>query len=327
MPAHPLTEAERVEIRVGLELGESVAAIARRLRRCRQSISAEINRNGGRDRYCALAAQRRAVAQRHRPKTPKMVRDRALGAHVARRLRCGDSPMTISIELRRGVHGRTSSISHECIYQAIYRCGRGLPDTAHQHLHLRRRKRKHRHHQRHRSHSLGEFSLIHDRPAIANERTQIGHFEGDLIVGAYNRSAAITVFDRASRYNLLSELPDGKHAAGVTTALIRLLRRIPPHLRHTLTWDQGAELADHAHIAHATGIDIYFADPKSPWQRPTNENGNALVRRWLTKGTDLTAWTPRRLRRVEHRINTIPRRSLNWATATDIYNQNVTMTD
>lgn len=173
---------------------------------------------------------------------------------------------------------------------------------------------------------MGLFNLIGVRPAIAAERVHVGHIEGDLIVGAYNRSAIATLFERASRYVWLARLPHAKQADGVLDALVTTLRRIPAHLRVTLTWDQGSEMARHAQLAQRSGIDIYFADPKSPWQRPTNENGNALVRRHVGKGTDLSIYTTRDLRAIERRINTIPRRSLNWATAHDHYTAAVAMT-
>ena len=176
------------------------------------------------------------------------------------------------------------------------------------------------------SHSLGSFNLIGLRPEIAAQRVEVGHLEGDLIVGAYNRSAIATMFDRTSRHVWLTRLPHAKNADGVLDALVTTLRRVPAHLRLTLTWDQGSEMARHLELARRCGIDIYFAEPKAPWQRPTNENGNAIVRRYVGKGTDLSIYTNRHLRAIENRINTIPRRSLNWATANNIYTAAAAMT-
>lgn len=327
MPAQPLTLHERVEIRVGIERRDPDRLIGEAVGRHRCTINAEINRNGGRGDYCATDAQRRAEQQRSRPKVPKLVADRGLAAHVTRRLEAKDAPMTISIELARGVHGRVASISHECIYQAVYSTGRGLGAGLHSGLHLKRRRRKHRgQNPVVATHSLGTFNLIGVRPEIAAQRVEVGHIEGDLIVGAYNRSAIATMFDRASRYVWLTKLPHGKNADGVLDALIVTLRRIPTHLRVTLTWDQGSEMARHLELAERCGIDIYFADPKAPWQRPTNENGNGLVRRYVGKGTDLSVYSTRDLRAIERRINTIPRRSLKWATANDLYTAAVAMT-
>jgi IS30 family transposase len=235
--------------------------------------------------------------------------------------------MTVSIELARGVHGLVASISHECIYQAIYSAGRGLAAGLHVGLHLKRRRRKHRGRTPVvATHSLGSFNLIGLRPEIAAQRIEVGHLEGDLIVGAYNRSAIATMFDRASRYVWLTKLPHAKNADGVLDALVATLRRLPARLRLTLTWDQGSEMARHLELTKRCGIDIYFAEPKAPWQRPTNENGNALVRRYVGKGTDLSVYSTRDLRAIERRINTIPRRSLNWATANDTYTAAVAMT-
>lgn len=327
MPAHPLSVVEREQIRVGIARGDTDSVIAVSVGRHRCTINAEINRNGGRSNYSAVEAQERAVRCRARPKQPKLVTDPVLAAHVARRLIAKDSPMTISIELARGVHGLVGSISHETIYQAIYNPQRGVGGECHRGLHLKRRRRKHRNQAAPAStHSLGEFNLITTRPAVAAERVEVGHLEGDLIVGAYNRSALITVFDRASRHLWLAALPNGKRADGVRDATIGLLRRLPVELRRTLTWDQGSEMALHRDLGEVCGIDIYFAEPKSPWQRPTNENGNALVRRYVGKGTDLSIYTNRDLQRIEQRINTIPRRSLNWATAHDTYTAAVAMT-
>jgi transposase, IS30 family len=327
MPARPLTLHEREEIRAGIERRDPDGVIAAVLGRHRCTINAEVRRNGGRGSYRAMDAQRRADSALCRPKVPKLVADQALAGHVARRLKAKDSPMTISIELARGVHGRVAMISHECIYRAVYSPDRGLAAGLHVGLHLKRRRRKHRGHRPVvSSHSLGSFNLIGLRPAIAAQRVEVGHLEGDLIVGAYNRSAIATMFDRTSRHVWLTKLPHAKSADGVLDALVATLRRVPAQLRLTLTWDQGSEMARHLELAERCGIDIYFAEPKAPWQRPTNENGNAIVRRYVGKGTDLSAFTNRDLRAIERRINTIPRRSLNWATANDIYTAAVAMT-
>lgn len=331
MPAQPLTLPEREEIRAGIAATESVQEIADRLGRHRTTIHAEIERNGGRRRYRATAAQARADRARARPKTPKLVADWELALHVAARLKAKDSPMTISRELAAGTHGLTKSISHECIYQSVYAHGRrGLPKGLHEGLHRRRRCRKRRlpkgTETPPKPSPLGEFNLIASRPPAADARGEVGHLEGDLIVGAYNRTALATVFDRASRHLWLADFP-GDHSADETlAALVEILERIPGSLRRTLTWDQGREMARHAELADLCGIDIYFADPHSPWQRPTNENGNGLLRRYVGKGTDLSIYTPEDLRRIERRINTIPRRSLHWSTAHDVYHHAVAMT-
>lgn len=318
MPSNPLTAFEREEIACGLAAGDYIKSIAENLGRCRTTISREVNRNGGRENYRCIAAEHRAGRQRRRPKIPKLVADRALAAHVTRRLKAKDSPYRISIEAANGVGGVRASISAETIYQATYRSGRGLQPGLGQHLHLKRRCRKHRARRVPGSHSLGIFCRIADRPQAADERCEVGHLEGDLIVGAMNRSALITVFDRMSRRLWLSGVAS-KSADDTYIALCALLRRIPEAFRLTLTWDQGSEIACHRELALSTKIQVYIADAKSPWQRPTNENGNALVRRYVGKGTNLNTYTTPKLRHIEYRVNTIPRRIHNNATALDIY--------
>ena len=331
MPAEPLTAPEREEIRAGIERGETNTEIAGRLGRHRSTISRELARNGGRVSYTAAGAQARAEQQRARPKTPKLVADPVLAAHVTARLELKDSPMTISIELARGTHGLVAQISHETIYDSIYAHGsRGLRRGLHAGLHRRRRCRKHRRGSGEtlpaKATPLGVFNLIHARPPEADTRSEVGHLEGDLIIGSFNRSAIATVFDRASRHLWLAEFPASHDADETLAAVGEILNRIPEPLRRTLTWDQGREMARHAELAELYNIDVYFAEPHSPWQRPTNENGNGLIRRYVGKSTNLAVHRPADLRRLEHRINTIPRRSLGWDTAADRYHAAVVMT-
>lgn len=333
MPANPLTARDREEIRAGIVRGDSDADIGRAIGRHRSTIGAEIARNGGRCAYTATAAEARAVACRARPKTRRLAADAALGWHVTKRLLSGDSPMTISIELDRGTHdGYTAKISHETIYQGIYAPRTvGLPTKAYKLLHRRRprRRRRGQRHSQQRSSPLGVFNTIHTRPAATDDRVEVGHLEGDQIIGARNRSAIITIFDRATRYVWLvrHDSADGRYDAHTTAAAVTaVIEQIPPVLRCTLTWDRGSEMAGHHSITDTTGIAIFFCDPHKPWQRPTNENGNGLLRRWLPKGTDLSIHTQHDLDRIAHRINTIPRRSLDWDTAAARYHAAVAMT-
>jgi IS30 family transposase len=330
MPAEPLSLSEREEIRAGIAAGESLTGIAAGLGRHRCTVSAEVARNGGRDLYRACAAEKRACRERARPKMARLVAEPALGWHVTQRLLARDSPMTISIELARGTHGLVAELSHEAIYQAIYARGRrGLPTRVSGLLHRRHRCRKRRLRPGEapsRRSPLGLFNPISSRPAIAAGRSEVGHLEGDLICGAFNASAIVTVFDRTTRMVWLAGF-GGRHDADATLdALTQILGRIEPGLRRTLTWDQGREMARHATLTRTTGTPIYFADPHSPWQRPTNENGNGLLRRYFPKGTVLSIHTPDELRRVERRLNTMPRRSLNWHCAQDLYDAAVAMT-
>lgn len=323
MPACPLTALEREQIRSGIDLRWNDTEIAAGLGRHRCTINSEINRNGGRDSYSAVVAHAQAVALRARPKLPKLLTDHGLRTHVACRLAAKDSPMTISLELTTGKWAVPGSVSHETIYQAIY--ARWFVNKKQRTPHLCRKRRKQRGQEPPGSHSLGEFRSIHARPIEALDRVEVGHLEGDLIVGAFNRSALITVVDRASRHLWVASTRS-KSAIDVADALTKLLKRIQMSLRKTLTWDQGSEIAQWAEISARCGIGIYIADKCSPWQRPSNENANAHLRRYVGKGTDLNKFTPQQLAAIQKRINTIPRRSLGWATATDIYNQAVAMT-
>jgi IS30 family transposase len=326
MPAEPLGLPEREEIRAGIERGDPFADIAVRLGRHRSTVSEEVNRNGGRGAYRATTAQQRAEDQRARPKRTRLQQDAVLASHVEARLRAKDSPMTISIELARGLHPDLGVVrlSHETIYTEVHAQGRrGLGKGLHCGLHRRRRCRKHRpapgQEPAKGNGPLGAFNLIHTRPAEAGGRHVVGHLEGDLIIGAFNRSALVTVFDRASRYLWLASLPEGHGAEATLAALIEVIGRMPADLQRSLTWDQGREMADHDLLTAATGMAVYFADPHSPWQRPTNENGNGLIRRYVGKSTNLNLYRDTDLRAIEHRINTTPRRALGWATAHDRY--------
>lgn len=321
MPARPLDAQEREEIRVGLELKQTYIDIAAGLGRHRSTIGAEVKRNGGRRRYCAVGAQRRADKQRARPKTPKLVANSELAAEVTRRLEALDSPKRISVELAAtGV-----SVSAETIYRAVYELDRGLAPGLGQCLHLKRRRRKNRNTKRPNNSALGIICSIHDRPEAALARKEVGHLEGDLIVGANNQSAIITLFDRMTRFLWLTSVA-AKTANALDDALIPALLSIPPHILKTLTWDCGAEIAHHPKVALECDVEIYIADPKSPWQRPTNENGNALVRRYVGKGTDLSIYSQQDLNHVATRINTIPRKIFNWQTAQHQYAATVAMT-
>jgi len=328
MPSNALSLREREEIRFGIARGRTVVEIARYLGRHRCTISAEIHRNGGREQYRAWRAERRAVAMRKRPKVPVFDQCPNLKAHVIARLEAKDSPMTIAVELSQGIYPEVDQqVSHETIYQAIYNHHRpgGLPRDLYRRLHRRRRIRV-RQGSRRPQHWRATLRLISERPAAAQNRAEIGHLEGDLIVGSGHKSALITVFDRYSRRLWLGRLPSGHSAPVTLRALTKLLRRIPPPQRLTLTWDQGGEMRLYTDLEKRVGITVYFADPHSPWQRPTNENGNGLIRRYVGKGTDLSKFTNADLRAIETRINTMPRRIHNWDSAQTIYDQNVAMT-
>jgi IS30 family transposase len=330
MPGSALSAHEREEIRVGIETKESVRSIARRLGRSPSTISREVSRNGGRTRYRAAAAERRADRKRARPKAFKVSANPALRDHVERRLAEKDSPTTIARELvaAGGITGQT--ISPETIYRGVYAHGsRGLAAGLHRYLHRARRCRKHRHRNKEpaqgRKSPLGEFNLITKRPAEVEDRRQPGHWEGDLIIGAANASAILTLVERTSRFNLLGNLDDGYSADAVLACLVELFERVPAGMARSLTWDQGREMARHADFAAMTGIDVYFAEPHHPWQRGSNEAFNGLLRRYVGKGTDLTVYSQSDLHAISHRINTIPRRLHHWESAKDRYDAAVAL--
>jgi IS30 family transposase len=322
-----LSAEEREEIRVGCEALESFTSMARALGRATSTVSEEVRKNGGRSRYCAVVAGERARKERSRPKSTKFESNAALADHVETRLIALDSPTTIAIELARagGINGDT--VSSESIYQAVYGNGtRGLAAGLTHCLHRRRRRRKPRCRNGgsdKKASPLGQFTLIGLRPEIAWARSEVGHFEGDLIIGEQGRSAIVTLIDRASRFNLIGDLPEGHDATSVLACCIELLERVPVKARKTLTWDQGTEMARHDDLAGAVGIDVFFAEPHSPWLRPTNENFNGLLRRYVGKGTDLGIYSQQDLDRISHRINTMPRRIHQWESALDRYSAGV----
>ncbi len=310
MAGTDLRAEEREEIRVGLDRKESFAALARSLSRPTSTISREVERNGGRGRYCAVHAQARAERQRVRPKLTLFEADGPLAARVAEKLGRKDSPMTIAI---------AEGISHETIYQGIYANGtRGLIAGLGGHLHRRHRRRKHRPARgvvTKKASPLGAFKSITLRPAEAEERREVGHLEGDLIIGQHGASSVITLIDRATSFTMLGALPNGRTSDELVDKLETLLGRWPAECTTTLTWDQGREMAGWELLEELSGVTVYFADPHAPWQRPVNENLNGLLRRWLPKGTDLSIYNQADLDAIAQQINAMPRRSLGWENA------------
>lgn len=316
MPGRVLDALEREEIRVGMATEESFADIGRQLGRPTSTVSREVGRNGGRLRYCAVKADRRARTSAARPKATKFEVNRPLSAYVEARLAVLDSPTTIAIELARagGIGGDT--VSPETIDQGVYGHGtRGLATGLGRHLHRKRSRRKRRFRageEPKKPGPLKEFSLITLRPTEVEDGMEPGHWEGDLIIGAKNASAIVTLVERTNRMNMLGDLPEGHDAESVLAALIELFERVPLAMRKTLTWDQGREMSRHDELAGAVDMDVYFAEPHHPWQRGSNENFNGLVRRYVGKGTNLSVFYQKDLDVISHRINTMPRRIHQW---------------
>jgi IS30 family transposase len=308
-----LNQDDRIEIAGGLAADEPVKSIAVRIGKSYQSVYREIARNRRPDgRYQPWYAHNQAHLRRRRPKARLFAVDERLRAAVAGKLTLRWSPGQISRWLRRRWRRRTSwQVCIETIYEAVYR---GLVVAADQQsLRTGRTYRHRRGRGRTRDGALKQstnMKSIHDRPVIAESRSQIGHMEGDLIIGAGQRSAIATLVDRKTRHTILVPIRGGHSAQHVGDALIDVFTHLPPALRRTLTWDQGNELFHQDRIEQATGLGIYFADPHSPWQRGTNENTNGLLRQYFPKGTDLNLISDQRLRQVADELNDRPRACL-----------------
>jgi transposase, IS30 family len=319
-----LSVAEREEIAVGLAAGESVRVVASRLGRSPSTICREVARNSrGRRYYRALAAQGQAQWRARRPKTAKLAGNPVLRAWVQDKLEHQWSPEQISVMLEREFPDDPGMrVSHEAIYQSIYVQGRGaLRRELAVCLRTGRALRKPRRKEGERRGKIPGMVMISDRPAEVEDRAVPGHWEGDLIVGKDNKSAIGTLVERSTRFVLLLHLPDGRGPAAVAVAMTEAMASLPAQLRRSLTWDQGREMTDHAQISMVTGLEVYFCDPHSPWQRGSNENTNGLLRQYFPKGTDLSVHGKARLEEVAAELNARPRKTLDWATPAEAMQQ------
>jgi IS30 family transposase len=301
--------------------GVSRAEIARRLGRHRSTIGRELERNhtrhDGTRKYGATNAQAKADHRARRPKDSKLATHDRLRAEVQDRLELGHSPEQIARRLREEFPDEPEMwVSHETIYQALYVQARGgLKRELVRHLRTGRTLRKpHRVPDQRRERFAG-MVMISERPAEVEDRAIPGHWEGDLILGSTESGSAVgTLVERATRFVMLLHLPGGHTADIVQEAMVAKIAALPEQLRVSLTWDQGAEMANHADIAEATGMSIYFCDPHSPWQRGTNENTNGLLRQYLPKGEDLSFYGPGMLDQIAAQLNGRPRKTLGWRT-------------
>ncbi len=307
-----LSLQEREEISIGLRREDSFSAIGRQLGRSTSTVSREVKANGGRDGYRAWRAHDRAYFEARRPKGAKLQCPRLAGQvvewleewwspeEIARRLpiEFPDDPMM--------------RVSHETIYQSIYVQGRGeLGRELARCLRTGRVQRRPRHRTETRG-RIPDMVMISERPAEADDRAVPGHWEGDLIIGKNGRSAVGTLVERTTGYLFLLHLPDGKEAEKVDAAMRRAVTKLPGEFFRTVTWDQGKEMAKHASFTIDTGIQVYFCNPHSPWQRPSNENTNGLLRQYMPKGTDLSLLTEADLDAVARSLNNRPRKRLDF---------------
>ena len=313
-----LTLTEREQIADLLVSGASLRAVATVLGRPASTISRELDRNTGPDgRYLPYAAHRAAADRRARPKPAKLVTNQPLADYVQAGLDQRWSPEQISHALREDhPDDGQMRVSTETIYQALYLQARGgLRREVAAALRTGRTRRKpHRDPAARTPRFIDPMVMISDRPADVEDRAVPGHWEGDLIIGADGASAIGTLVERATRYVMLIHLPTGRTAEAVRDQLVATMTTLPAHLRGSLTWDQGAEMAAHRSFSVATDMPVYFCDPASPWQRGSNENTNGLLRQYFPKGTDLSMHGPADLEHVAQQLNGRPRKTLDWET-------------
>lgn len=327
-PDRSLSLAEREEISRGIVAGLPIRTIAKDLGRAPSTISREINRNGGADEYRATLADKNAWARALRPKVCRLVLNRPLCQQVETKLRIKWSPQQIAGWLKREYPGDDwNQVSHETIYRSLFIQARGALKKE-----LQEYLRSKRHIRRARTSTLKDDGLggipgaisISERPATIEDRAVPGHWEGDLIEGS-NKTCVATLVERHSRYVMLAKI-DKKDSETVVNALIKQSRQLPSELYQSLTWDRGTEMSKHHRFTLETDIKVYFCDPKSPWQRGSNENTNRLLREYLPKYTDLSIYSQAELDWVARQLNERPRKTLEYETPAARFNACVAST-
>jgi IS30 family transposase len=324
-----LTLAEREEISRAVVAGHSIRAIAVALGRAPSTVSREVKRNGGLDRYRANQADQRAWDRARRPKPCKLVMNRELADIVASKLQLQWSPEQIAGWLKQAYASDEGyQVSHETIYRSLYIQARGaLKKELLEHLRRTRTMRRSRHHtQKTDDHGrIVDTVSISERPAAVEDRALPGHWEGDLLFGSHNSQIA-TLVERQTRYVMLVKVA-GKDTENVINALIMNARKLPQELYKSLTWDRGKEMADHKRFTLDTNIQVYFCDPHHPWQRGSNENTNGLLRQYFPKGLDLSTYPQEKLDEVARQLNERPRKTLNYKTPAQRFHECVASTD
>lgn len=317
---------DRVNIKVWLEAGESFTEIGRRLGRATSTISREVGGRAGRCRYAPMAAHRRAGERARRPKVTKLAACPQLCDRVIADLEQLWSPRQIATRLLAEFADRPEMrVSHETIYKSLYIQGRGeLRRELARCLRTGRAQRRPQG-RREPGSRISGMVMISERPAEVADRAVPGHWEGDLIIGKDGRSAIATLVERSTRYVLLAKVAD-QRAETVRAALVERVAILPRHLWRSLTWDQGKEMAQHQRFTIETGIDVYFCDPRSPWQRGSNENTNGLLRQYFPKGTPLSGHSQEHLDAVAIQLNGRPRQTLDWQTPAERLTQLIAST-
>ncbi len=317
--ARCLRLSEREEISRAIARGESARAIARALGRSHTTIAREVNRCGGRRAYRAHAAEREAWRRARRWRPTKLELCGELRRVVIERLEDDNSPEQIAGWLRLAYpDNEAMRLSHETIYRALYVQARGSLKrelTAHLRRGRQRRYARSQSSKRQGQGKIAEMVMISERPPEVEDRAVPGHWEGDLVMGNRQSPAAIaTLVERSTRYCQLIALPDGPSAEAVADALKQSITTLPAQLRRSLTWDQGSEMSEHRRFSVESGVDVYFCDPRSPWQRGSNENTNGLLRQYFPKGQSLAGITQERLDEVAAKLNRRPRKTLEFRT-------------
>ena len=323
-----LSLSEREEISRGIAAHLSVRSIATQLERSPSTISREINRNGGYDKYRATDADQAAWNRARRPKPCKLACNRSLNQIVEAKLQLQWSPEQIAGWLKSEYpEDECNQVSHETIYRSLFVQARGvLKKELLAHLRSKRTIRRSKHASQ-RGGGKGQIKnavSIRERPASVEDRAVPGHWEGDLIAGSKNSYVA-TLVERQSRYVMLAKVKN-KDTESVVSALIKQSKKLPSELYKSLTWDRGKELADHQRFTLVTDIKVYFCDPSSPWQRGSNENTNRLLRQYFPKGTDLSVHSQAKLDAVARRLNERPRKTLEYETPAERFNACVAST-
>ena len=324
-----LTLSEREEISRGIVADRSIRSMARLLGRSPSTVSREIRRHGGYDRYRAALADTKAWDGARRPKRCKLATNPRLRRAVSRKLWLNWSPEQIAGWFKRTHPGDGSyQVSHETIYRSLYVQTRGvLKKELLQHLRSKRTnlRSKHISQKGEGQGQIKDMISISERPVSVEDRAVPGHWEGDLITGSKNSHIA-TLVERQTRYVMLVKVTN-KDTQTVVSALIKQAKTLPTELYKSLTWDRGKELAAHKQFTLATDIDVYFCDPQSPWQRGSNENTNGLLRRYFPKGTDLSVYSQAELSKVARQLNERPRKTLEFETPAERFNACVASTD